>query len=161
LDQEDLNKYKRVAMKINWGTSIVIAIVAFMGFILFFVIKMSVNSKYDHDLVATEYYKNELVFQKEIDKEQNLKLLSEPIQFEQKEEGVSITFPSELKPKNIKGKVFLYRPSNKKLDIEIPLSISSNILFLPKKDLVGGRWNIIIDFTYQGTTYLVKKKINL
>jgi len=159
LDQEDLNKI--VTMKINWGTSIVIAIAAFMGFILFFVIKMSVNSKYDHDLVATEYYKNELVFQEEIDKEQNLKLLSEPIQIEQKAEGISIVFPLELKPKDIQGKVFLYRPSNKKMDIEIPLSISSNILFLPKKDLVGGRWDIIIDFTHQGTAYLIKKEIML
>jgi len=148
-------------MKINWGTSIVIAIVAFMSFILFFVIKMSVNSKYDHDLVATEYYKNELVFQEEIDKEQNLKLLSAPIQLEQKVEGISIVFPSELQPKDIQGKVFLYRPSNKKMDIEIPLSISSNILFLPKKDLVGGRWDIIVDFTHQGTAYLVKKEVML
>jgi len=159
LDQEDLNKIK--TMKINWGTSIVIAIVAFMSFILFFVIKMSVNSKYDHDLVATEYYKNELVFQEEIDKEQNLKLLSAPIQLEQKVEGISIVFPSELQPKDIQGKVFLYRPSNKKMDIEIPLSISSNILFLPKKDLVGGRWDIIVDFTHQGTAYLVKKEVML
>jgi len=148
-------------MKINWGTSIIIAIAAFMSFILFFVIKMSVNSKYDHDLVATEYYKNELIFQEEIDKEQNLKLLSEPIQIKQKKEGIEIIFPADLKPEKIQGVMFLYRPSNKKLDIEIPLSISSNILFLPKKDLVSGRWNIIIDFTYQGTAYLLKKEIML
>lgn len=148
-------------MKINWGTSIVIAIAAFMGFILFFVIKMSINPKYDHDLVATEYYKNELVFQKEIDKENNLKKLSSPILFKQESTGISIVFPSDLTPKDIQGKMFLYRPSNKKLDIEIPLSISSNILFLPKKDLVGGRWDIIIDFTHQGTAYLIKKEVML
>jgi len=148
-------------MKINWGGGIVIAIIAFMAFILYFVIRMSTNSKYDYDLVTENYYKSELVFQKEINKEQNLKLLSEPIQIEQKSEGITIIFPAELKPKEIQGKVFLYRPSNKKLDIEIPLSISSNILFLPKKDLAGGRWNIYIDFTHQGTAYLVKKEIIL
>jgi len=148
-------------MKINWGTSIVIAIVAFMAFILYFVIRMSTNSKYDYDLVTENYYKSELVFQTEIDKEQNLKLLSNPVQVKQKKEGIEITFPSELNPKQIQGKVFLYRPSNKKLDIEIPLSISSNILFLPKKDLVGGRWNIYIDFIYEGIGYLVKKEIIL
>jgi len=148
-------------MKINWGTSIVIAIVAFMGFILFFVIKMSTNNKYDYDLVTENYYKSELAFQEEIDKEQNLKLLSQPIQIEQKTEGISIVFPPELKPKDIQGIVFLYRPSNKKLDLEIPLSISSSILFLPKKDLVSGRWNIILDFTHQGIDYLVKKEIIL
>ena len=148
-------------MKINWGGGIVIAIVAFIAFILFFVIRMTTNSKYDHDLVASDYYKNELVYQEEINKEENLKLLSQSIKVEQNLDGISIIFPSDLNPNNIKGKVFLYRPSNKKLDIEIPLSISSNILFLPKKDLVGGRWNIHIDFIYKEKAYLFKKELFL
>jgi nitrogen fixation protein FixH len=148
-------------MKINWGTSIVIAIIAFMSFILFFVIKMSTNSKYTHDLVVTDYYKSELAFQDEIDKEQNLQLLSESIKIDITEKGIFVIFPKELPSENIKGKVFLYRPSNKKLDIEIPLLVSSNILFLPKKDLVGGRWNIAIDFICNGTAYLYKQDLLL
>ncbi|MGB1284615.1 MAG: FixH family protein, partial [Polaribacter sp.] len=143
-------------MKINWGTSIVIAIAAFMAFILFFVIKMSTNSKYDHDLVATDYYKNELAFQKEIDKEQNLQLLNKPVKVDITEKGIFVIFPNELPSDKIEGKMFLYRPSNEKLDLEIPLVVSSNILFLPKKDLVGGRWNIAIDFTCNGIAYLYK-----
>ena len=39
-------------MKFNWGTGIVIAIMAFMGFILYFVITMSTNNSYSHDLVT-------------------------------------------------------------------------------------------------------------
>ncbi|NQY29369.1 MAG: FixH family protein [Flavobacteriaceae bacterium] len=148
-------------MKINWGTSITISIILFMSFILFFVIKMSINDKYSHDLVAEEYYKKELEFQDEINKEKNLQLLKRPIEVIVKKEGLTIEFPNDLVANDINGTVFLYRPSNKKLDIEIPLSISSNILFLPKKDLVSGRWNIIIDFTHQGTAYLVKKEIML
>lgn len=148
-------------MKINWGTSIVIAIAAFMAFILFFVIKMSTNSKYDHDLVATEYYNNELAFQNEIDKEYNLAQLSGSIKIDQNEKGIFVIFPKDLESEKIQGKVFLYRPSNKKLDLEFPLLVSSNILFLPKKDLVDGRWNIIIDFTYKDAAYLFKKELNL
>lgn len=148
-------------MKINWGTSIVIAIAAFMAFILFFVIKMSTNSKYDHDLVATEYYNNELAFQNEIDKEYNLAQLSGSIKIDQNEKGIFVIFPKDLESEKIHGKVFLYRPSNKKLDLEFPLLVSSNILFLPKKDLVDGRWNIIIDFTYKDAAYLFKKELNL
>ena len=148
-------------MKLNWGTSIVIAIAAFMAFILFFVIKMSTNSKYDHDLVTSDYYKHELAFQNEIDKEKNLGLLSSPIVVDQTEKGIFVIFPSELPSGNIQGKVFLYRPSNEKLDLEIPLLVSSNILFLPKKDLVDGRWNIAVDFTCNGTAYLCKKELNL
>ena len=56
-------------MKINWGTGIVIAIVLFMGFILFFVLSVQANHKYDNELVVEEYYKQERVLQKKIDKE--------------------------------------------------------------------------------------------
>lgn len=148
-------------MKINWGTSIVIAIAAFMAFILFFVIKMSTNSEYDHDLVIDDYYKNELAFQSEINKEKNLQLLSEPIKVDINEKGIFVVFPKELPSDKIEGKMFLYRPSNKKLDLEIPLLVSSNILFLPKKDLVDGRWNIVIDFTCDGIAYLYKQDVLL
>ncbi len=148
-------------MKINWGTSIVIAIAAFMAFILFFVIKMSTNSEYDHDLVVDDYYKNELAFQSEINKEKNLQLLSESIKVDITEKGIFVVFPKELPSDKIEGKMFLYRPSNKKLDLEIPLLVSSNILFLPKKDLVDGRWNIAIDFTCDGIAYLYKQDVLL
>ena len=36
-------------MKINWGTGIVIAFIAFISFIMYFVVNMNVNKKYDHD----------------------------------------------------------------------------------------------------------------
>ncbi|MGB0896645.1 MAG: FixH family protein [Flavobacteriaceae bacterium] len=148
-------------MRINWGTSIVLAIIAFIAFILFFVIKMSTNSNYDHDLVVDDYYKSELAFQDEINKEQNLQSLSENIKVDVTEKGIFVIFPKELPSDAIKGQVFLYRPSNKKLDIEIPLSVSSNILFLPKKDLVDGRWNLIIDFTCNNVEYLFKQDLLL
>lgn len=149
-------------MRINWGTSIVIAIIAFMSFILFFVVKMSTNNRYEHDLVVEDYYKKELSFQEEIDKENNLKLLTDKIKVIQSEEGIRFVFPNELSPKLIKGNMFLYRPSNKSLDKVLPLSMNSNVLFLPKKgSLLDGRWNIVIDFECEGIAYLFKKELIL
>ncbi|WGU68469.1 FixH family protein [Capnocytophaga canimorsus] len=49
-------------MKINWGTGIVLAFVFFIAFILYFVIQMSTNKKYDHELVTEEYYKKRIGF---------------------------------------------------------------------------------------------------
>jgi hypothetical protein len=51
-------------MKINWGTGIAIAIALFMAFILYFVIKVQSNSKYDNELVVEEYYKHDAVLSK-------------------------------------------------------------------------------------------------
>ncbi|SOC79765.1 FixH protein [Salinimicrobium sediminis] len=147
-------------MKISWGTAIVMAIVSFISFIMFFVITMSTDEAYSHDLVVEEYYKTEITFQDQLDKTQNATLLSENIQLEKTSEGMVITFPEELEFSKIKGNVFLYRPSNKQLDFEIPLSLSSNQLLVPDKNLLGGRWNIIIDWTYGEEAYYFKEDIN-
>jgi hypothetical protein len=55
--------------------------------------------------------------------------------------------------------VSLYRPSNKKLDFEVPISLSSPHLLIPKSNLVGGRWDISIDWSYEGKEFLSKETI--
>jgi len=62
-------------MKFNWGTGIVLAFIAFISFIMYFVINMSTNKKYDHDLVTEQYYNKELKFQEDIDKSKNARNL--------------------------------------------------------------------------------------
>ncbi|CAM1347588.1 FixH family protein [Tenacibaculum insulae] len=147
-------------MKLNWGTGIVIAIVAFMSFILYLVISMSTGKSYNHDLVSEKYYQNELEYQKSIDATKNAKELKENIKIKKTSEGLKIDFPSEFNPKDIKGKVFLYRPSNKQLDFEIPISISNTYLLVPEKRLLGGRWNITVSWNYKNKQYLYQKELN-
>ena len=146
-------------MKINWGTAIVIAFVAFIAFILYFVINMSTDDKYDHDLVVEDYYKLELQFQSDINIETNARKLAIDISWKKTEEGIVITFPEQMDFKAIKGSVFLYRPSNKQFDFEIPISLSNRNLLIPDIRLLGGRWNIKVDWTYKNTDYLYKKEI--
>ena len=69
-------------------------------------------------------------------------------------------FPKDLNENEIKGKVFLYRPSNKQLDFEIPISISNHNLLIPDSRLLDGRWNIKIDWKYNESSYLFKEQIN-
>ena len=146
-------------MKISWGTAIVLVITSFITFIMYFVVTMMVDENYDHDLVTEEYYETELSFQQQLDKEQNATRLVENITVHKTSEGLEITFPAELDFQKIKGKVFLYRPSNKQLDNELPLSLSSNQLLVPDSALVGGRWNIAVDWSYEGEAYYFKKEI--
>ena len=74
-------------------------------------------------------------------------------------EGLVIEFPQDLDIKNISGKVFLYRPSNKKFDFEMPISLSNHTLLIPDKSLLDGRWNIKVDWQYNKNLYLYKKDI--
>lgn len=144
-------------MKINWGTGIVIAFVLFISFILFFVFLVQSNPDYENELVTREYYKKEATVQGDIEKQQNALQLEENVSFKKTEEGIVVSFPKDFKPENISGKVILYRPSNQKLDFEMPISISTPYLLIPKNSLVGGLWDITVDWEYDSVTYMKKE----
>jgi hypothetical protein len=146
-------------MKINWGTGIVIAFAIFITFILYFVFSVQSNSKYDNELVVEEYYKHDARFGDEMKRIQDAQDLAQKPIIKNTSEGISVVFPDTFIPKNIKGKLAFYRPSNKKFDFEVPISLSGSILNVPKERLVGGRWKINMEWQYEGKQYLTKDTI--
>ena len=146
-------------MKINWGTGIVIAFAIFITFILYFVFTVQSNSKYDNELVVEEYYKHDAKFGDEMARIQDAQDLAQKPVITNASEGITIVFPEVYNPKNINGKVIFYRPSNKKFDFEVPISLSGSSLNVPKDRLVGGRWNINMEWQYDGKQYLTKDTI--
>ena len=143
----------------NWGTGIVLAFVAFIAFILFFVIRMSTDSRADHDLVTKEYYQQELAYQEEIDAEQNARALDTELLIEKTADGLRITLPKALQNSNSNGTMSLYRPSNKHLDFDLPIRLSKTHLLIPDKRLLDGRWDIKIHIEHEGENYLFKERI--
>ncbi|MEN9324003.1 MAG: hypothetical protein RL699_1783 [Bacteroidota bacterium] len=144
---------KSTGIPFNWGTGIVLSFVFFMCFILYFVIKVQSNSKYDNELVVEEYYKKDAHFETEMVQLQNAHDLAQQPQISTNAQGILVVFPKQFNPANLKGIVSLYRPSNKKLDFEMPISTSSSTLLIPKKSLVGGLWDITLRWEYEGKTY--------
>ena len=150
---------KYTKMRINWGTGIVLAFIAFISFIMYFVITMSFADRFDHELVVEDYYAEELTYQADIEKLNDSKKLTQNITYERTAEGLLIKFPEAIDYKKITGNVFLYRPSNKQLDFDTKISLSESYLLIPDKRLVDGRWNIRIDWQYNGISYLLKEFI--
>jgi nitrogen fixation protein FixH len=148
-------------MKINWGKGIVIAIVLFMSFILYFVFKVQSDSKYDNELVVEQYYQKEQTFENDMMKEQNAQNLAENVLLTNEASNIKVTFPKDYDYSKITGKVSFYRPSSQKLDFEIPISLASPYLLIPKNNLADGRWDISIDWSYEGVNYLNKEIVNL
>ena len=146
-------------MKINWGTGIVIAFGLFMTFILYFVFKVQSNSKYDNELVTEDYYQQELKVQGNIERATNANALEHQLTMEKVSEGIEVAFPKDFDYKKITGKVSLYRPSNQKLDSEMPISLSSSHLLIPKSNLVGGLWDITVEWEYNGVSYRNKQSV--
>lgn len=144
----------------NWGTGIAIAIASFMAFIGYFIIKVQSNSLYDNELVVAEYYKQERSLDAELASEQNAANLVHDVNIENTATGIKITFPEGFDYKKITGKVSLYRPSSQSLDFEIPVSLSGSYMLIPKSNLAGGRWDITLDWNYEGKAYRTKEMFN-
>ncbi len=146
-------------MKINWGTGVVIGFGSFMTFILFFVFLVQSNSKYDNELVADDYYKQESKVQGDIESQTLSNALKTKLKVVKTPEGLQIIFPADIDYNQINGTISLYRPSNQKLDFETKISLSSPILLIPKHKLVGGLWEISIHWNVDEVAYLNKETV--
>ena len=147
-------------MKINWGTGIVIGMLAFISFIMYFVVTMMSSSDYDHDLVVEDYYKAELHYQQDIDAQENALALNEQISLERRGDSLIVLFPEGIDLEKTTGMVSLYRPSNKNLDFSIPFSeIKSSEFEIPADQLVNGRWNVKVTWQNSEKEFMFKTEI--
>ena len=146
-------------IKISWPTGIIIAIMAFVVFILSFVYRVTFMAEYDHHLVSEEYYKDELNYQQEIDKLNNAAILKENITLDKVDNGLLISFPSKFDPSQISGLISFKRLSNNKIDFQVPIKLQASKYLRSDNILVDGRWDVKIEWTVNNTTYLFKEKL--
>jgi nitrogen fixation protein FixH len=143
-------------MKLNWGTGIVVAFASFIAFILYFVIVASTSQRANHDLVTDNYYEAELDYQNDIDAMGNARAEAVHVAISENAAGVAIRFP-ESWDNTLEGTAQFYRPSNKKLDFELPIALVDSEMLVPARRLPEGRWNVALRWNYKGKTYLVKE----
>ena len=147
-------------MKLNWGKSIVLAMVLFIGFIMFMVVSMITQPEYDHDLVVEEYYKKEMTLNDKLEKINNGRAFEANIKFEANQNGLLLTFQEPLKDlKN--AEIFGYRASDKNLDFKTAVSPNQNGEALVQRNLISGPWEFTLAFSLGEKEYLVKKVLSV
>ena len=146
-------------IKISWPTGIILALSAFIIFIMSFVFKATFLPEYDHHLVSDDYYKDEMNYQQEIDKLNKAAALKEDVTLTKVAEGLLIKFPAEFDPKKIAGTISFQRPSNDKIDFQLPIKLSSTDFLISDDNLVQGIWNVKIEWSVNSNTYLFKQKL--
>lgn len=146
-------------LKISWPTGIVLALSAFIIFILSFVFKAVFLPGYGHHLVSDDYYKDEMNYQQEIDKLNKAAALNEDVTLTKVAEGLLIKFPAEFDPEKIAGTISFQRPSNDKIDFKLPIKLTTADFLISNDNLVQGIWNVKIEWTVNSNTYLFKEKL--
>lgn len=141
---------------------VVIAFALFITFILYFVIKVQTDSQYDNQLVLENYYSYETGINAQNEKIQNANNLEDKLTIvAQDDKSISIHFPNQFDAAKITGMISFYRPSDKNLDFEIPISLSSSELRIPEALLAEGRWDVNINWEYEDTAYYSSESLKL
>lgn len=148
-------------MKFNWGTGIAGGIVCFMTFILQYVIRVQFDDRYNNELVTENYYQKETEVNSNRLKSENAHALGGSLRIEATTKGIELVFPEDIRAAEVKGSLSLYRPSNEKLDQVIPLKLTSARLLIPHKQLASGRWDVTLEYRYEGRDYLKRETLML
>jgi len=143
----------------NWGTKIIFAFVAFIG-VIFTLAYISMGQ--DINLVAEDYYADELAYEDQIQRIKNTQSLTEKpeLVIDKKALKAHLVFPESLREKIDEGELVFYRPSNGAFDKSFAISLDKDGLqSFDISSYVKGRWKAKINWEYRNTEYY--KEINL
>ena len=138
-------------MRFNWGTGIFIVIVLFLLAVVAFFIYIKTL---DINLVEDNYYEKELVYQQRIDKISNTNQLSGKISISQGPGTLIIQFPETDTSWIVSGNVLLYRPSDPKKDVILPLQLDvSQRQSIDISGINKGKWIVKLEWKMGGKEY--------
>jgi nitrogen fixation protein FixH len=143
-------------MKISWGYKILFVYLAFVIGILFMVYKAS-REKFD--LVTPDYYDAELKFQNVIDDKQRTAELSAPPKITHSVNAVSIQLSDEFLNKDVKGELFLYRPSDASKDVKRSFTTNKSFVEIPLDKELSGAYEIKLSWKASGKTFYNEQRI--
>lgn len=135
----------------NWGYKIIIVFALFATGMLTLVIK-SMRTKID--MVTPDYYAAELKYQQVIDGRNNMSHLSAPVTVDQAGSLVELSFPAELRGRQLKGQVLFYRPADAGRDMAVPLQLNEQgKLLVNRSSFKTGRYQVKMQWEMDGKPY--------
>lgn len=148
--QHQTSNIKQKTMHINWGYKIFIGYSLFVMGILFLVYKAN---QQNFDLVTENYYEAELKYQEVIDQKGRTAALSSPPKITHSVEAVSIQLPIEFSHADVKGDMYLYRPSDASKDVRESFSTANGFSEIKLKRELSGAYELKLSWQAGGQTF--------
>lgn len=142
----------------NWGTRIVILYVGFVALIMTLV-GMSMSQQVD--LVADDYYQQELKYQQRIDDMKNTNELSHRVTSSSEGENFSLIFPEEFSNKKIEGNLHFYCEYDGNKDVKTPFTSEGNTFSMNAKNISNGRYMLKLEWNTDGETYYQELPVSI
>lgn len=141
-----------------WPTSIVAFFVLAITFIISF-IAWSLRQR--EDLVSADYYEREVRYQAQLDTLNRSQAIAGTtvVTFEPAQQTIVITLPP-TQTQGATGSIHLYRPSDARLDRELPLALTANgTQRLDAKPLRDGLWKVRVKWNANGQDYFLDQPV--
>ena len=146
-------------MKLNWGYKLMLVIFVFIG-MMGYLVYQCLNTKYE--LVANDYYKQELQYQKIIDGRNNADALTSQPSIQLADGKISIQLPNEMKNIPVNGHVYFYCPTAESSDRFLPFQPNAEgTQILDAKTLQPGNYTVKLDWTANNRYYYTEKQLNI
>ena len=135
----------------SWGIRITIL---YLGFVSLIITMVSLTMREKVDLVAKDYYAQELKYQDRIDEINRTKKLPEQLTWEIKPGAIFYQFPKHLKNANIKARIHFFRPSDANLDKKTNIEVdTSGVYLLSTEKIPAGVYKMQISWEAENTNY--------
>ena len=145
-------------MKLNWGHSIIVVYVLFVGGILLLAYN---SSQQKFDLVQTDYYGAELKYQEVIDATQRASNLAEALQVETKGSLLHVTLPKILQTNISKVAIEMYCIADEKRDMRKEKLVQNGVFDIELLNNMKGNYTLKLLVDNEGVSYYFEKKLIL
>ena len=137
----------------SWGHGVVIALAAFMIFILSMMFLFP-NGQKNSEMVTDNYYEEELKYQDVIDAKKRADQLEEKPQYSQNANGITISFPKDYNNSNTTVKFVLNRTDDQNLDVKKSVQLNqAHSFIIPAQVLKPGNYTLRLMWTKDKTDY--------
>jgi hypothetical protein len=141
----------------NWGWKIVVVYIGFVAMIMTLVLKARSEKI---ELVAPDYYAQEVAYQQRIDANHNARSLSQMMAVQIDEQQVAVQMAPECAGKIESGEVHFYRPSDVSLDQKTPLILDNKARFhFPIAQLKSGLYLVQISYSMNGKAFYSEESL--
>jgi len=146
-------------MRLNWGNLLILVFLAFGGMISYMVYRCMQTPV---DLVANEYYKDELSYQQVIDARQRAEKLSGSVDLRQVGAGLTLYMPKEMEHQELTGSIQLYCPSDAGKDRRFVLHVDdTGRQNIGMEQVKPGRYTVRVQWEGRGEQYYVEEPLTI
>jgi len=141
----------------SWGNKLLLVFIAFTGLMSYMTYRCVTTPV---ELVANEYYQDELAYQNVIDGEKNANALSRKINIRQEAGKILVEFPPEMMSSHLTGTILFYNAANLSRDRSVKLNVLSGGKITLESSLLGpGQFTVKITWNANNKDYYSEQNI--